>query len=162
MPPSPSAYEPPCVACGFVTRWRGPHSRSVPALRTNYGRSAIVLPPCRVATPVIEMFYYTIRRAYAPTQLASSSSGEVPMSQVQDKKQDGIWIIDAEARTVYANDRMAEILGTTSQEMKGQPPSTIFSRKASKPLGVCSIPKEKAIALHSNSNFDGRTAQRFG
>jgi PAS domain S-box-containing protein len=43
------------------------------------------------------------------------------MSQVQDKEQDGIWIIDAEARTVYANDRMAEILGTTSQEMKGQP-----------------------------------------
>jgi PAS domain S-box-containing protein len=108
------------------------------------------------------MFYYTIRRAYAPTQLASSSSGEVPMSQVQDKKQDGIWIIDAEARTVYANDRTAEILGTTSQEMKGQP-----SFDHPFPEGVEAAQrlfdsKRKAIALHSNSNFDGRTAQRFG
>ena len=34
---------------------------------------------------------------------------------------DGLWIINAEAKTVYASDRMAEILGTTPAEMKGQP-----------------------------------------
>ncbi len=37
-----------------------------------------------------------------------------------EKEQDGIWIIDTQARTVYANDRMAEILGSSTQDMKGQ------------------------------------------
>jgi len=35
--------------------------------------------------------------------------------------QDGIWIINAAAETVLANDRMADILGTTSADMVGQP-----------------------------------------
>jgi PAS domain S-box-containing protein len=34
---------------------------------------------------------------------------------------DGIWIIDAEAQTMFANERMAEILGTSPAEMIGQP-----------------------------------------
>jgi PAS domain S-box-containing protein len=34
---------------------------------------------------------------------------------------DGIWIIDAEAKTSYANERMAEILGTNPSEMVGRP-----------------------------------------
>jgi PAS domain S-box-containing protein len=37
---------------------------------------------------------------------------------------DGIWIIDADARTTYANERMAEILGTSQSEMIGQPSFT--------------------------------------
>jgi PAS domain S-box-containing protein len=37
------------------------------------------------------------------------------------KKLDGIWIIDAEAKTLYANAPMAEILGTTTAELIGQP-----------------------------------------
>jgi PAS domain S-box-containing protein len=35
--------------------------------------------------------------------------------------EDGIWIVDAEAKTVYANERMAEILGTSPSEMVGRP-----------------------------------------
>ncbi len=38
-----------------------------------------------------------------------------------DKPLDGLWIINTEAKTVYASDHMAEILGTTPSEMKGQP-----------------------------------------
>ena len=38
-----------------------------------------------------------------------------------DELQDGLWIINTEAKTVYASDHMAEILGTTPSEMKGQP-----------------------------------------
>ena len=38
-----------------------------------------------------------------------------------DKPADGIWIIDVNAQTVYANQRMAEILGTTPAEMVGHP-----------------------------------------
>lgn len=34
----------------------------------------------------------------------------------------GIWIIDADARTTYANEGMAEILGTSQSEMIGQSP----------------------------------------
>lgn len=33
---------------------------------------------------------------------------------------DGIWIIGADAKTTYANDRMAEILGTTPSDMVGR------------------------------------------
>jgi PAS domain S-box-containing protein len=38
-----------------------------------------------------------------------------------EKSPDGIWIIDVNGRTVYANQRMAEILGTTPAEMVGHP-----------------------------------------
>jgi PAS domain S-box-containing protein len=38
-----------------------------------------------------------------------------------EKAKDGIWIIDLEAHTVYASQRMAEILGTTPSEMIGRP-----------------------------------------
>src|SRR5579859_2836868 len=37
-----------------------------------------------------------------------------------EKEQDGIWIGDAQARTTYANDRIAEILGSSTQEMRGE------------------------------------------
>jgi PAS domain S-box-containing protein len=43
---------------------------------------------------------------------------------VLEPNQDGIWIINAEANTAYANERMAEILGVSAQEMKGQPSFT--------------------------------------
>jgi PAS domain S-box-containing protein len=38
-----------------------------------------------------------------------------------EKPPDGIWIVDVNGRTVYANQRMAEILGTTPAEMVGHP-----------------------------------------
>ncbi len=37
-----------------------------------------------------------------------------------DKPLDGLWIINTEAKTAYASDHMAEILGTTPSEMKGR------------------------------------------
>jgi PAS domain S-box-containing protein len=40
------------------------------------------------------------------------------------KHQDGIWIIDAEAKTVYVSDHMADILGAVPSEMMGQPSFT--------------------------------------
>ena len=40
------------------------------------------------------------------------------------KHQDGVWIIDLEGRTVFANERMGEILGTDPQEMIGEPSFT--------------------------------------
>ncbi|HEY2858934.1 MAG TPA: PAS domain-containing protein [Terracidiphilus sp.] len=35
-------------------------------------------------------------------------------------KQHGIWIIDANGKTVYANDHMAEILGVTGADLVGK------------------------------------------
>jgi PAS domain S-box-containing protein len=35
-------------------------------------------------------------------------------------KLDGVWIIDAEGKTVYANDTMAQILGETPSALTGQ------------------------------------------
>src|ERR1700743_2709387 len=43
-----------------------------------------------------------------------AQTGEIP-------RPEGIWIIDAAARTSYANDRMAEILGASPSELIGQP-----------------------------------------
>jgi PAS domain S-box-containing protein len=43
------------------------------------------------------------------------------MNPLPEKEQAGIWIINVEAKTVYANERMAEILGTSVPEMMGQP-----------------------------------------
>lgn len=42
------------------------------------------------------------------------SGSPIPKTQT-----DGIWIIDAEGRTVFANDMMAEILGTTGAKLSG-------------------------------------------
>ncbi len=36
------------------------------------------------------------------------------------KQQDGVWIIDLEGKTVFANERMGEILGADPQSMIGQ------------------------------------------
>lgn len=36
-------------------------------------------------------------------------------------QENGIWIIDADARTLYANAAMAQILGTDVASMSGQP-----------------------------------------
>jgi PAS domain S-box-containing protein len=41
-----------------------------------------------------------------------------------EKHHDGVWIIDVDGRTVFANERMAEILGTSPEEMIGQPSFT--------------------------------------
>ena len=38
-----------------------------------------------------------------------------------NESHDGIWIIDADANTVLANARMADILGVSPYEMVGQP-----------------------------------------
>ena len=37
-----------------------------------------------------------------------------------ERAADGIWIIDVEGKTVFANQRMSEILGTSTAEMAGQ------------------------------------------
>lgn len=37
------------------------------------------------------------------------------------KQKEGIWIIDANAHTLYANQAMADILGTTIALLRGQP-----------------------------------------
>src|SRR3954447_17824808 len=42
------------------------------------------------------------------------------MERTMATANDGIWIIDVEARTLYANERETEILGTSVSEMAGQ------------------------------------------
>ena len=36
------------------------------------------------------------------------------------QSRDGIWIIDREAKTVFVNQRMAEILGSTTEQLMGR------------------------------------------
>ena len=44
-----------------------------------------------------------------------------PDIATMENHRNGIWIIDSDARTIYANERMAELLGTSRSEMIGQP-----------------------------------------
>ena len=49
-----------------------------------------------------------------------SNSSSATISHRTRKPQDGMWIMDRDATTVYASVSMAEILGTTRHEMIGQ------------------------------------------
>jgi PAS domain S-box-containing protein len=42
------------------------------------------------------------------------------MANTGNGTQDGIWIIDAEGKTLFANDRMAQILNTTTSDLLGK------------------------------------------
>jgi len=42
------------------------------------------------------------------------------MANPGNETQDGIWIIDAEGKTLFANDRMAQILKTTTNDLLGK------------------------------------------
>jgi PAS domain S-box-containing protein len=42
------------------------------------------------------------------------------MSDVQQNGEDGLWIVNDEAHTLFVNERMAEILGTTQTELVQQ------------------------------------------
>ena len=42
------------------------------------------------------------------------------MTIAMENDRDGIWIIGVDAKTTYANERMAEILGTSPSEMVGR------------------------------------------
>ena len=58
------------------------------------------------------------------------------------RERDGIWIIDAQANTLYANDRMAEILGTTVTELTGKPSfEYVFAKDAERARGLFSRKK---------------------
>jgi PAS domain S-box-containing protein/putative nucleotidyltransferase with HDIG domain len=54
----------------------------------------------------------------------SLARGERKYSQLVEKMQEGVWIIDKEAIILFANPRMAEILGCTVDEMQG---TSLFS-----------------------------------
>ena len=51
----------------------------------------------------------------------SLARGERKYSQLVEKMQEGVWIIDKEALILFANPRIAEILGCTVDEMQGTP-----------------------------------------
>jgi PAS domain S-box-containing protein len=61
-------------------------------------------------------------RSSAPREKVSvSDAKETNANGISQGAKDGIWIIGAYAHTVYANERMAEILGTSPSEMVGHP-----------------------------------------
>lgn len=63
---------------------------------------------------------------FIPTN-PNAENGHHPQKQCLERQgltergRDGIWIIAANAITLYANSRMAEILGTTVDDLIGQP-----------------------------------------
>ena len=52
--------------------------------------------------------------------------------RIVETAQEGIWLIDADARTTYVNQRMADMLGYTVQEMLGRSPLDFMDRAVQK------------------------------
>jgi PAS domain S-box-containing protein len=67
---------------------------------------------------VIEYALDVTERKQAEQALRQS---ERQYRQLLEALQEGIWVIDQEARTTFVNRRMAEMLGYTVEEMEGQP-----------------------------------------
>lgn len=57
-------------------------------------------------------------------------ASEEKYRQIVETAQEGIWIIDADNRTTFVNDRMAEMLGYTADEMLGQSLFTFIDDEA--------------------------------
>ena len=61
---------------------------------------------------------------------------------------EGIWMIDLHSRTIFANDRMAKLLGTTPEAMMGQPvPEFCFPEDIARARSVIA------------ANFEGRSEE---
>ena len=77
-----------------------------------------------------------------------------------DHSKEGIWIIDAEAHTLYANQHMAEILRTTPGEMIGHPSFTyVFPSNVEAAQRLFDMKKAgKAAPFHFNLRRKDGTA----
>jgi len=70
-------------------------------------------------------------RVQAETRLQAS---EKQYRQLLEALQEGVWMIDAHARTVFVNPRMAEVLGYTVEEMAGR---HLFSFMDEQGIALC-------------------------
>ncbi|HEX8556529.1 MAG TPA: PAS domain S-box protein [Pyrinomonadaceae bacterium] len=61
---------------------------------------------------------YAVERSKTLEALRAS---EQKYRQIVETSMEGVWLLDAEARTVYVNRRMAELLGYAAHEMLGRP-----------------------------------------
>jgi PAS domain S-box-containing protein len=50
--------------------------------------------------------------------------------QMLDTAQEGVWLRDANARTIFVNRRMSDMLGYTAEEMMGRPVSDFMDAEA--------------------------------
>jgi PAS domain S-box-containing protein len=72
----------------------------------------------QIGRPLLERtIRYTIERSKT---LAALRSSEKKYRQIVETSREGIWMIDAEARTNYINQRMSEMLGYSVEEMLGK------------------------------------------
>jgi PAS domain S-box-containing protein len=51
---------------------------------------------------------------------AAAQASEARYRAIVETTNEGVWLLDAAARTLYANDRMAELLGTTTADLHGR------------------------------------------
>lgn len=72
----------------------------------------------QIDRPLLERtIRYTIERSKT---LAALRASEKKYRQIVETSREGIWMIDAEARTNYINQRMSEMLGYSVEEMLGK------------------------------------------
>lgn len=78
-----------------------------------------------------------------------------------EKQKDGIWIIDVEGQTVYANQRMAEILGTSPPEMIGHSSFDYVFPEDVLAAESLFAAKKRAMSTGSTSSYAARTERVF-
>ncbi len=77
----------------------------------------------------------------------ATSVGQVPLDRLRtifDGMYDGVWLVDSDGETTYANDAIASMLGTTSEEMHGHPITDYLSEE-SRDVAVALIDSERGI-----------------
>ncbi len=67
---------------------------------------------------------------------------------------EGIWAVDAQARTIFANARMAELLGCSVEEIMGQPPF-VFMDEVNRPIAQAGM-KRRSQGTREQHEFKFR------
>src|SRR3954447_1621942 len=83
------------------------------------------------------------------------------MERTMATPNDGIWIIDVEARTLYANER-PKYWERLFQKWRGNHPFLICFPRIWKRPGSCLRGKDQARPLHSDSGCGEKTAPQCG
>jgi PAS domain S-box-containing protein len=102
------------------------------------------IPVADVGSSLLGGIAWDITDALAATESLAHSKRRY--REIFDLAQEGIWLLDAEANTVEVNDRMANMLGYTVDEMRGHPLFDFMDEQARREAEVLLDRRRKGIA----------------
>ncbi|HEX8552510.1 MAG TPA: PAS domain S-box protein [Abditibacteriaceae bacterium] len=109
--------------------------------RSEQSREELVLRDGRIldrfSAPIASSDGHYYGRVWYFRDVTESKQSEMALRESEERfrriistAQEGVWQVDAEGRTSYANQRMADLLGYTREEMQGRPCLDFFHQEA--------------------------------